>query len=62
MPPLLRIKDMTTNELVNVRRIVPLHRKKEASKVIDNIISSTAMLYCSTIILSAVLGGFAYVR
>lgn len=51
---------MTTNELVNVRRIVPLHRK-EASKVIDNIISSTAMLYCSTIIL-AVLGGFAYVH
>lgn len=52
---------MTTNELVNVRRIVPLHRK-EASKVIDNIISNTAMLYCSAIILSAVLGGFAYVR
>ena len=52
---------MMTNKLVNVRRIVPLHRK-EASKVIDNIISSTAMLYCSTIILSAVLGGFAYVR
>lgn len=52
---------MKTNKLVNVRRIVPLHRK-EASKVIDNIISNTAMLYCSAIILSAVLGGFAYVR
>lgn len=52
---------MTTNELVNVRRIVTHHRK-EASKVIDNIIRSTAMLYCSAIILSAVLGGFAYVR
>ena len=52
---------MTTNELVNVRRIVPHHRK-EASKVIDNIISNTAMLHCSAIILSAVLGGFAYVR
>ena len=50
---------MTTNELVNVRRIVPHHRKE--AKMIDNIISSTAMLYCSTIIL-AVLGGFAYVR
>lgn len=53
---------MTEFKLVNVRSIVPLHRKKEASKVIDNIISSTAMLYCSTIILSAVLGGFAYVH
>ena len=52
---------MTGFKLVNVRRIVPHHRKKEASKVIDNIISSTAMLYCSTIILS-VLGGFAYVH
>lgn len=61
MPPLLRIKiDMTEFKLVNVRSIVPHHRK-EASKVIDNIISSTAMLYCSTIILS-VLGGFAYVH
>lgn len=61
MPPLLRIKiDMTEFKLVNVRSIVPHHRK-EASKVIDNIISSTAMLYCSTIIL-AVLGGFAYVH
>ena len=53
---------MTGFKLVNVRRIVPHHRKKEASKVIDNIISNTAMLYCSAIILSAVLGGFAYVR
>lgn len=52
---------MITIKLVNVRRIVPHHRKKEASKVIDNIISNTAMLYCSTIIL-AVLGGFAYVH
>lgn len=51
---------MTEFKLVNVRRIVPHHRK-EASKVIDNIISSTAMLYCSTIIL-AVLGGFTYVH
>ena len=53
---------MTEFKLVNVRSIVPLKRKKKASKVIDNIISSTAMLYCSTIILSAVLGGFAYVH
>lgn len=51
---------MTEFKLVNVRSIVPHHRK-EANKVIDNIISSTAMLYCSTIIL-AVLGGFAYVH
>ena len=51
---------MTEFKLVNVRRIVPNH-SKEASKVIDNIIRSTAMLYCSTIIL-AVLGGFAYVH
>ena len=51
---------MTEFKLVNVRSIVPHHRK-EASKVIDNIISGTAMLYCSTIIL-AVLGGFAYVH
>lgn len=61
MPPLnKKIKFMITIKLVNVRSIVPHHRK-EASKVIDNIISSTAMLYCSTIILS-VLGGFAYVH
>lgn len=52
---------MITIKLVNVRSLVTHHRK-EASKVIDNIISNTAMLYCSTIILSAVLGGFAYVR
>lgn len=51
---------MTTNKLVNVRSIVPHHRKE--AKMIDNIISNTAMLYCSAIILSAVLGGFAYVR
>ena len=50
---------MITIKLVNVRRIVPHHRKE--AKMIDNIISSTAMLYCSTIILS-VLGGFAYVH
>ena len=50
---------MTEFKLVNVRSIVPHHRKE--AKMIDNIISSTAMLYCSTIIL-AVLGGFAYVH
>ena len=50
---------MITIKLVNVRRIVPHHRKE--AKMIDKIISSTAMLYCSTIIL-AVLGGFAYVH